>query len=517
MGENRLHGQHEPSDDPGLGQVLTARGRIAPIPDGTVLRARYRIERFLRGSEARNLYIVSWHEESGRPLCHECGYQDNEPGASHCRQCFSPLGDRLFILSERWRADFRPYHEVVELGLLHPGLARIYDLFEEGQRLFTVSELVEDDFLAAQSSPWEPEHIIRVGRQGCDLLEYLHRNGVALSMLSGEYLVEHDRDLLLHDPEIGMVYPGEVPKTQRLQDLRDLGRIMKTFVPHTLPDLAALFEKAYDGRYEYPAHLVAALDDFTYQPTTTPPPAEAAAMSDVGMCRTLNEDNWGWEQLSEDVSVFVVADGMGGHDGGEIASELAVKVVLDGTRRRLHGTLDRSDEALAAILGESFGEANNTVKVYAERHRSDMGTTLSGVLIRGHSFAVVANVGDTRTYLIRGKDMVQLTEDHSLVANLVSMGKITKDAARNHPHSNILIRTVGKEWDVEVDLFRCDIQAGDIFLICSDGLWGEVTEKDVLDLVKTHSDLRTACRELVRTANAHGGHDNTTVMLVRIP
>ncbi len=518
VGENRIHGHRNASNGTVPGQLLSARGRVAPIPDGTVLRDRYRVECFLRGSDVRNQYVVSWRDEAADgQLCYECGYQFNASDASACQQCASPLGERRFFLSERWRTSFQPYFEVMELGLFHPGLARVYDVFEEGQRLFTISELVDDLFLVSRSSPLDVRQIVRMGLEGCRLLEYLHQNGIALSAISGEHLVEHDQGLLLHDPEIAVVYPGEVPKTQRLQDLRDFGKVLRTFVPHDRPELSAIFDRACDGRYEHPAHLGEALDDFARRATPPPSIVQAAAMSDVGMYRTLNEDNWGWEQLTDDASIFVVADGMGGHDGGEIASELAVKVVLEGARRRLYETADRSEETLAAILGQAFGEANNTVKVYAEKHRSDMGTTLSGILIREQDSSVVANVGDTRTYLIRGEEMVQLTEDHSLVANLVTMGKITKDAARHHPHSNILIRTVGKEWDVEVDLFHCEIRPGDLFLICSDGLWGELGEQEVLELVKAHSDLRVACQELVRRANEHGGHDNITVMLVRLP
>ena len=152
--DNQLHPPKSATDALALLQSMAPNGRVAPIPDGTILKSRYRIEQFLRGSDLRNLYVVSWHDPPGSRYCHECGNENNEEDETHCQECLSELGARRFMLSERWRTDFQPYFEVMEIGLFHTGLSRIYDVCEQGQRLFTVTEPSEPrDFLVAMGSP----------------------------------------------------------------------------------------------------------------------------------------------------------------------------------------------------------------------------------------------------------------------------------------------------------------------------------------------------------------------------
>jgi protein phosphatase len=133
-------------------------------------------------------------------------------------------------------------------------------------------------------------------------------------------------------------------------------------------------------------------------------------------------------------------------------------------------------------------------------------------------YAFVANVGDSRGYLVRGEMLHQITRDHSLVAKMVEQGRITEEEARVHPHSNILLRTVGTDYDVDIDIFNLELEPGDRILLCSDGLWGEVEDAEI-EAIMNHfpDDHRSACRELVRAAHHGGGKDNVTVLIVGIP
>ena len=248
----------------------------------------------------------------------------------------------------------------------------------------------------------------------------------------------------------------------------------------------------------------------TYKPLT-------GAMSDVGLVRQLNEDNWGWRKLSNRARLYVVADGMGGHDGGEVASDVAVRTICERAFERTNSDANLDDlDVVENLLDDAFQTANNTVKEQAEEKGNDMGTTLVALLMLENRVAFLANVGDSRAYLIRDGQLHQVSKDHSLVAKMVERGKLTKEQARTHTHSNILLRTVGTERDVEIDIFRVDVERGDRLLMCSDGLWGEVEDRDIESILNTYGDPRIASRELVRAAHQGGGKDNVTLAIVEI-
>jgi protein phosphatase len=241
-------------------------------------------------------------------------------------------------------------------------------------------------------------------------------------------------------------------------------------------------------------------------------------MTDVGLQRVLNEDNWGWMRLGEDIYLYVVADGMGGHESGEIASQTAVDRICRTARdglSKLGG--DATPETLESILDDAFQAANNAIKDMSERMGNDMGTTLVAALIYKNELALVANVGDSRAYLMRNSVLHQITRDHSLVARMVEQNRITPEEARHHPHSNILLRTVGTERNVDIDIFRVELEKNDRLLLCSDGLWGEVDDEDIEVILNHYPDPRVTCRELIRAAHHGGGKDNITVLIVLMP
>lgn len=245
-------------------------------------------------------------------------------------------------------------------------------------------------------------------------------------------------------------------------------------------------------------------------------PPRIGGLSDVGRVREFNEDNLRWEPLSDELVLVAVADGMGGHDRGEVASELAVSTLFEEARRQLERGSPADDEELSQLLYKAFRSANYKVVETGRENDSNMGTTLCAALISQSGHAVVANVGDSRVYCIEGEELRQVSRDHSLVAYLVQMGELTPAQARNHPSGNILVRSVGSVPEVEVDLFSVHLVPGSSLLLCSDGLWGEVLDEDILRISVAHSEPQDVCEHLVQEANMHGGRDNTTVLLASV-
>lgn len=230
------------------------------------------------------------------------------------------------------------------------------------------------------------------------------------------------------------------------------------------------------------------------------------ATTDVGMVRQQNEDSF----LAEE-NLYVVADGMGGHNAGEVASELAVTTVRAGAKNGIH-TMEQFRElvqqANTAIYTASLDDST----------QSGMGTTLTALaVVPGEEPRVlVANVGDSRTYLFRQGVLTRLSIDHSYVQELVNEGIITPEEARVHPRRNIVTRAMGIERSVMVDVFSHLVRTGDRIVLCSDGLVDEVADADIAIVLQQHSDPQETAEALVMVANANGGRDNTTVVVVDI-
>ena len=230
---------------------------------------------------------------------------------------------------------------------------------------------------------------------------------------------------------------------------------------------------------------------------------ETAALSHPGRKRRHNEDSYVVQP-----PLFAVADGMGGAKAGELASGLAAAAVQEIEN-------DESGEARVAALIE---EANRRVFTRAseDRDASGMGTTMTVALVEDDHVAI-GHVGDSRAYLIRAGRLEQLTDDHSLVAELVRSGKLSPEEAESHPQRSVITRALGTEADVDVDTFSVEAAAGDLFLLCSDGLTTMVDDQTILDAVERHRpNLRDAAKALINAANRGGGEDNITVVFFEL-
>ncbi|MDC3378835.1 Stp1/IreP family PP2C-type Ser/Thr phosphatase [Planctomycetota bacterium] len=244
--------------------------------------------------------------------------------------------------------------------------------------------------------------------------------------------------------------------------------------------------------------------------------------SHVGMARTENQDFFGYWEPDDDRAfdlkgrLVVVCDGMGGHAGGEIASRMAVKTVIE--------TYEAADsDNIMDTLRKAIEDANHVV--YSEGKKpgkevlAGMGTTATAIVHR-RDMIYFGQVGDSRAYLIRGNQIQQMTKDHSLVQQLVDEGLLEKDEMENHPDKNVILRSLGVKSSVEVDISYAPIAAGDMYLLCSDGLTGLVSDDEVLKIVmdgmNNGEGLRKVCEALVDRANQYGGHDNITVQILQV-
>jgi protein phosphatase len=238
--------------------------------------------------------------------------------------------------------------------------------------------------------------------------------------------------------------------------------------------------------------------------------------SHVGRVRTSNEDNYG---IFEDLGLYIVADGMGGHAAGEVASLMAVQAIREAFEQAA------AERTLPSAAGYDPGRR----LVYAIEHAnqrifhagtdnpalSGMGTTVVAVWV-DHDTAYIAHVGDSRVYRLHGGTLEQVTSDHSLVNDYLSRGIMTPDEAAVHPMKHVLIRALGTAPTVSVDIRRTPVEAGDLFLLCSDGLSNVVSPDELAAILSKTSpgDLPTRCQALIDAANRNGGLDNITAVLI---
>ncbi len=238
--------------------------------------------------------------------------------------------------------------------------------------------------------------------------------------------------------------------------------------------------------------------------------------SHVGLVRERNEDDFCvWRPPGRpELALLAVADGMGGHRAGEVASALALATLRSHLERELAG---EGAGDLGALLAEGILAANRQVYERARRHPElrGMGTTVTAVLLAGLDL-FLGHVGDSRAYLVRGDGIVRLTSDHSVVGQMVDRGHLTETEALSHPQRHVLTRALGVERGTEVDTGRERLRPGDVLVLATDGLTSLVSPEEIAGEVRGSGDfLSLACR-LVRLANERGGHDNVTVVLAEV-
>lgn len=235
-----------------------------------------------------------------------------------------------------------------------------------------------------------------------------------------------------------------------------------------------------------------------------------AARTDVGVVRSGNEDSY---LMAAERGLFIVADGMGGHAAGEVASDMATRIIAE----QFHPARGMSDDELMSQMVGAIRSANEAIfrRTLSEHDKRGMGTTTTVMTLLSRRY-LIGQVGDSRAYLLRGDTLSQLTKDHSYVQEQVDAGRLSPEEARVHPYANVITRCVGSSSDVIPDLYFGTLEAGDLVLLASDGLTGMLEDSDVHEIMRSAVPLEGMVDALIAGANHRGGLDNVTTILVRI-
>lgn len=240
----------------------------------------------------------------------------------------------------------------------------------------------------------------------------------------------------------------------------------------------------------------------------------AYGITDIGKTRTINQDSYAIEFFEDsNIGIFLVCDGMGGVKGGEIASGIAVNTIMNELRMSIRPKMSKT--AVKNAVGRAIKLANSNI---IERAKKDgallgMGTTCVCAIADSNG-VIVANVGDSRAYVVENEKIRQVSIDHSLVNDLVKAGEISPEEAVMHPQKNIITRALGVDNDVDIDYFHINIKEDMFFLMCTDGLTNEVSDIEICYEVLNDISEKETCEGLVDIANRRGGHDNITIVLV---
>lgn len=270
------------------------------------------------------------------------------------------------------------------------------------------------------------------------------------------------------------------------------------------------------------AHTSTAEKDYPAALASLPPGLTVAKISDIGQIRERNEDSY----LAVDVTLqnddglvplglYIVADGMGGHQKGEIASSLAAQVSAHHIMQDVFLPFLSGNEQNGSRrpVNEALTQAVQAANLAVYQQVPEAGTTLTMALVFGHK-AYVAHVGDSRAYIFNQATLRQITQDHSLVARLVELGQATPEEALTHTHRNVLYRAIGQAGSLEVDTYLQPFPVGSCLLLCSDGLWGMVSDEEIADILTYAPTPQLALEQMVAAANHRGGDDNITAVLV---
>ncbi|WP_010649398.1 Stp1/IreP family PP2C-type Ser/Thr phosphatase [Oceanobacillus massiliensis] len=240
---------------------------------------------------------------------------------------------------------------------------------------------------------------------------------------------------------------------------------------------------------------------------------EGHFLTDRGQVRSHNEDSGGIFYNSNQQLLAVIADGMGGHQAGDVASQLAIDLVRD---KWLPQTGISSPEKIETWLSNTVSEVNHSIYEYSLKNKEceGMGTTIV-IAICLEEFVTIAHVGDSRCYILNENGFKQITNDHSLVNELVRSGQISEDDAEQHPRKNVLLKAMGTETNVSEDILTVEWEAGDRLLLCSDGLSNKLNDEDLAAFIREAKDLGDIGSEMIELANERGGEDNISLILVQ--
>jgi PPM family protein phosphatase len=516
-----------------------------PLPERALLADdRYKICALLEESPQLNTYSAV----SRRALvdCRQCGFTRNHFGDQFCLQCGAGLASLEpvypgYVIKETLAPDaLAAERRLAEMELHHGGALLPIETFDEmlvGLRRVYVVLPEPSPFTAARwPSPPETTEVVNWGVQLADALAYLHKNNISFGTADLDHISIGGKAARWFNFTAARVQtPGTRHRKVYTDDVLALaaglsvlltGQAYTPQITLSPPALDQAIRQVFAGKITTATQFADQLREVVAEirrPASYD--VRVGRLSDVGQVRQINEDSLltlevgrVHRSISAPLGLYAVADGMGGHSAGDVASGLAVNTVArHAIDTLLPSQLDELDPALdvPAWLREAAALANQTVHEQRQLAGTNMGTTLVMAFISAGR-AHLANIGDSRAYLINSAGLRQLTVDHSLVQRLIDTKQLTVEEARIHPQRNVIYKNLGDRASVEPDITQVDLQPGDQLLLCTDGLSGYVDDAALLDIIRSAASPQAACRQLIDAANAHGGPDNITAVLVQL-
>lgn len=513
-------------------------------PDRAIFGDAFLANSLVFDDENQKIYLVSQLQvptelrilECPNPSCGAFFPPRVDGPEKFCTDCGTPLSPSMqeLMLVEKRIPLPDNLASIIEKGLSHGGVRAPLSTFDEFLGGMTRYCQIMPQVSGLEEKP-DAQQVLKWAGQLARGLDYLHDNGIhfAGKLDISSLGIVGDRAVWANFAESNVDPAGVI------SDRKDDVRAFITLVYFLLtnkheykydaelsPGMNKVFEQAFtEPGYANSLIFAAALEGFSEKPAFIAAiDYEVGRRTDVGMIRSLNEDSLLTiettriqQSISHPLGVFVVADGMGGHAAGEIASGAIVNAIAQQAAIELMpgqiaqgANKDRSD-----WLRKAVENANKKVYEMRKTAGTDMGSTLVSAVLDGQT-AYLTHVGDSRAYLVNEKEIRQLTTDHSLVERLVATKQITRAEARHHPQRNVIYRTVGDKTQLELEILVQQFQVGSYLLLCSDGMSGMVEDKVMQSIILEAPSPQKACDALIEAANAAGGEDNISVIVVKV-
>jgi serine/threonine protein phosphatase PrpC len=489
--------------------------------------------------------------------CRACrALQSDVPPDGLCQQCQTPL-QPVLIHERRPRPNGRladaDIEQLIRLSTGHSSIMSHQAIIQYKESVYTVVEYPGRwDVLVHGKQQRSPDEAIAGAVQVGQALAYLHDNGFAHVEVGGasiESLIVASSEGSLRLADLSTCARLHPDDAQALQaqvnsDVAFLAWLLfylvtskelsRTGIESAPPALRSFVERAMQGQYTSVQDMLTDFSRLPPAPTSdrSLKPSHGQA-THPGRHHTRNEDavitfTFDKEQNGHSVPIgfYLVADGMGGHDAGDLASHtvnhivtdwiIKIKVLPDLRKATRQLNIEDLDVNVPGeLLTQAIHQTNEALLRHGQATGSDLGSTVTAVLVIGE-IATIANVGDSRTYLLREGRLQQITKDHSLVARLVEAGVIGPEEVRTHPQRNQIYRCLGHRPNLKVDIFTQEMQAGDVLVLCSDGLWEMVLDAQIQRIIEGSLSPQKACDALVEAANRAGGEDNIAVIVVKM-
>lgn len=525
--------------------------QLTPLQRGNVLTSPQHPERRYGIARAREMEHSIYYDAVNL-TCSNCqALHDSLPHGGMCQGCQTPLA--AVLIHERQLHAQAPHADVqvdylIRLSKEYSGILPHQDILQYKEHTYTVSRHPGQwGVLMRDRRPRSPDEVLAYVAQVAQALAYLHRQDYAYFEdrdVGRESLITTGGGMEIKLANLSLCTPLPGSKAERQahihRDIFFLGSLLFSLatgekVQRSDIDLAPSALRPFIERAMQEAY--ASVSEMLSDLTNVPPTSMAARSlkpshgqaTHPGRQHQRNEDavvtfTFDKEQDGDSVPIgfYLVADGMGGHEAGDVASRTVNQIVTDwviNTKvlpdlRKRTRRLSR-DDVPSELLAKAIREANQVLLRRSRAKSSDLGSTVTAALIIG-SVATITNVGDSRTYLLRDGRLKQITQDHSLVARLVDAGAIQPEDVRSHPQRNQIYRCLGHDQQVKVDTFTQQLQVGDMLILCSDGLWEMVLNAEIENIIESTPSPQRACDELIAAANRAGGEDNIAVILVRM-